>query len=113
MKKPVIQWVGGKQCYQLMEDFRFITSVGIWTVPAGFLFDGASVPRIPFVYARYGNTAQEGALLHDYLYRTKKSSRKTADRAFLEVMEQFNNPSSPSKRKAMYLAVRSFGWAAY
>lgn len=113
MQRPKIKWVGGSKPYLLTEDYTFRTSVGQWTVPAGFNFDGASVPRIPFVYARYGNTAQEAACLHDWHYRYRTAPRSVSDRAFLEVMEQFKNPKGRSRRMTMYLAVRSFGWAHY
>jgi len=46
----------------LQEDFTV-------TVPAGFYTDWASVPRLPWVYMKYGNTGHEAALVHDYLYR--------------------------------------------
>ena len=41
---------------------------GIITVPPGFITDLASVPRIPFVYDKWGNRAHREAVLHDYLY---------------------------------------------
>ena len=113
MQSPIIKWVGGDKPYLLTEDHTFRTRQGTWTVPANYRFDGASVPRIPFVYARYGNTAHEAACLHDYLYQCQPCTREQADKAFLEVMEQFDNPPSCTQRKAMYRALRLFGWIAW
>lgn len=110
---PKIEWIGGSKPYKLVEAFTFKTSAGEFTVPAGYCFDGASVPRIPFVYARYGGRGLEAACLHDFLYEYQLCSRKDADLAFLEMMERYDNPESPAARKTMYYAVRAFGWTRW
>lgn len=109
VNRPKIEWVGGCLPYLLVEDFTFRTPYGNFHVPGGFRFDGASVPRIPFVYARYGGKALEAACLHDYLYKYHPVDRKTSDKAFLYAMNYFDNPSDHGARKAMYLAVRAGG----
>jgi Protein of unknown function (DUF1353) len=43
----------------------------IFIVPAGFVTDFASVPRIPLVYELTGDTAHPAAVVHDYLYAGK------------------------------------------
>ena len=112
MKRPsILVLTSGK--YKLKEDFTFSNSEGTWTVPAGFTFNGASVPRIPFVHAIFGGKAIEASCLHDFLYKTKPCSRKTADKAFLIEMKRFNNPKFSLARHSMYHAVRTFGWAKY
>lgn len=113
MTRPIIKWVGGDNPYLLSEEYTFRTKQSTWTVPAGYRYDGASVPRIPFVYARYGNTAHEAACLHDYLYEFQPCARKQADKAFLETMERFGNPPSRTQRRVMYMAVRMFGGLAW
>ena len=84
-------------------------------VPIGYKTDLASVPRIPFVYARYGGRAREAAIIHDYLYDrcVPGVTRKDADWIFLEVMKVTNDPPSASARLAMWAAVRAFGWRAW
>lgn len=76
-------------------------------VPYGHLTDFASVPRFfwrifpPFgVYSR-------AAVIHDYLYDTKPTSRWMADAIFYEVMRELRVPRW--KRCLMWLAVRLFG----
>jgi hypothetical protein len=80
-------------------------------VPVGFETDLASVPRLPFVYLATGGTAEEAAVIHDYLYRTGSAPREVADAIFLEAMEQTG--ISWWRRKLMYMAVRAAGWTAY
>ena len=81
------------------------------TVPKGFVTDGASVPRIfwnlrpPF--GLYG----EAAVIHDYLYRWQRFTRRQSDDTFLEGMRVKGTP------KLIYMviwaAVRLFGASAW
>ena len=59
------------------------------TVPAGFVTDFASVPRLPFIYWFAGDTAKAPAVLHDWFYRTNTEdiTRATADALLAEAME--------------------------
>ena len=113
MKRPKIGWVGGKYPYIFLEDYTFVTSVGIWTVPKGFRYDGSSVPRIPFIYALLGNTGQEASGLHDWQYRGRKVGRLISDKSFLEVMTLFDNPKGKFRRNLKYAGVRLFSWIFY
>jgi hypothetical protein len=82
------------------------------TVPSGFTTDFASVPRLPFLYALFGNIAQEEAVIHDYLYRREGGvTRAQADATFLEAMEVMGKPWHV--RWPMYLGVRAGGWASF
>lgn len=49
------------------------------TVPAGFVTDFASVPRIPIAFLLTGDTGSEPAVVHDYLYSTGMLLRSTCD----------------------------------
>lgn len=78
-----------------------------YTVPKGFRTDLASVPRpLWSVFPRWGKYGR-AAVLHDYLYETKKVSKKQADKLFLKAMECDKVPLW--KRTAMYYAVSVFG----
>lgn len=80
-------------------------------VPADFVTDFASVPRLLWwLYPPHDHTARAAAL-HDYLYRTGMVSRAVADLAFLEVM--LSDGVRPSRAWAMYYAVRAFGWIPF
>jgi len=88
--------------------------VGRVHVPAGFLTDYASVPRIPVIYSLVGNRAHEPAVIHDYLYTVGAKpdvSQKDADRTFLEAMRLKGVPWL--YRKMMYAGVRIGGFTKF
>lgn len=80
-------------------------------IPAGFVTDFASVPRLFWnalpPWGKYG----KAAVVHDYCYRTGCLSRKKCDQIFLEGMRVLGVPFW--KRHVMYWAVRLFGGYAY
>lgn len=81
------------------------------TVPAGFITDFASVPRVFWsVFPRWGKYGN-ASVVHDYLYFTKDRSRKEADYIFYEGMIVSN--TNKIVAKIMYYAVRFFGQKAY
>lgn len=80
-------------------------------VPEGFVTDFASIPRpLWSLYPPTGLYAP-AAVVHDYLYRTKETSRGTADSIFLHAMTDLG--VRRTARWTIYLAVRAFGWIAY
>ena len=79
--------------------------------PKGFVTDFASVPRVPLVYLLMNDIGQPAAVIHDYLYRYKAVSRELADKILLEALEDLG--VGAWRRRAMWLAVRTFGWSAY
>lgn len=80
-------------------------------VPAGFVTDLDSVPRLPFVYLLFKNRSQAPAVLHDWLYREAKRPRKWCDAIFLKAMIADRVPWW--QRRPIWLAVRLFGGPAY
>lgn len=89
---------------------KTVLKLGI-VVPAGFETDFASIPR--FFWRVLPPTGQYGkaAVVHDFLYRTRRVPRVTADRMFLLAMEELSVPKPV--RLVMYYAVRVFGGFAY
>lgn len=53
-----------------------------FVVPVGFKTDFASVPRLPIVYEKFGNTGDKPATGHDYLYTIADRSREWCDAVF-------------------------------
>jgi hypothetical protein len=80
-------------------------------VPAGFVTDFASVPRIPIAYWLFGSRANAPAVIHDRLYRWGDIPRLTADRVFNEAMRAEGKWFTT--RWPMTAAVMAFGWWAY
>jgi hypothetical protein len=78
------------------------------TVPAGFVSDGPSVPRAPFIYWLAGNKGKRAGVTHDYLYRNKILSRETDDLIFYHALKEHSQIQNYIAY-AMYKAVRIFG----
>ena len=80
-------------------------------VPAEFVTDFASVPRLPFTFWLFGDIAQEAAVVHDHLYSTGEVSRAMADEVFAEASKVCG--VSAWRRGPMWLGVRLFGGKRY
>lgn len=60
---------GQKAKWRLIEPLIYQSNtVGIVTVPCGFVTDFASVPRVPIAYLLTGGLAHAAAVVHDFLY---------------------------------------------
>lgn len=98
--------------WTLLADLCFDSpTLGRVCVPAGFITDFASVPRLPFVFWFYGDRARKAAVIHDYLYQSATVPRSVADQVFSEAMAALG--MAPWTRGPMWAAVRLFGWRAY
>lgn len=114
----------GKTYFKVKKSFRYYLSEqnrDVWAyVPAGFLTDGASVPKpLWFILPPWGRYGQ-AAVLHDMLCETKTMfhnelpvpvSRKEADHIFRDAMKVAG--VKLVGRTVMFVAVRAwglFGW---
>lgn len=99
----------GRGAWQLDHDFRYQSDVvgKTITVPAGFVTDFASVPRLPLIYALFGDTSHEAAVVHDWLYKSKIVERPVADAVLKEACSVAGIPAW--RRWGMYLGVRVGG----
>ncbi len=83
----------------------------IFTVPAGFPTDLASIPKaFQNVASKLGKNIK-AAILHDYLYAKGFTTKKLADKIFLIAMKECGVKFW--KRRLMYLAVKWFGGSAW
>lgn len=102
-----VKLIGDSQ-WELVRPLTFKSSrIGLVTVPAGFVTDFASVPRLPVVYLLTGDTAHAPAVIHDYLYGSPRRKRSVCDAVFLEAMEDIGVVWW--RRRLMWAAVRVFG----
>ncbi len=102
--------------YELQEDYTYKDI----TVPKGFCYDGASVPRLaltPFGFQRDG-IHRPAALVHDWLYVRRgwngdqqRYSREDADRLFKEML--IGCGVKGWHVAIAYAFVRAFGWIAW
>jgi hypothetical protein len=101
----VITSLGGGD-FLLLERF----SLGGIHVPAGFITDLDSVPRIPIFYTIFKGRTTDEAVIHDYLYSIG-FERKAADEIFLQLMDR--GRVRRRYRLPIYWAVRLLGWIRY
>lgn len=82
-------------------------------VPIGFSSDYASVPRAPLVYELFGGDigGDPAAVLHDFLYSTRKYPRAKCDAVFHEALIACGVPAW--KAWAMWAGVRAGGGSHY
>lgn len=100
---------------------------GILEVETGFISDGSSTPRVPFIYAFYGGRAHREGFVHDRLYRapghrvaiiladgsikTIYVSKRTCDKTYMEAM--IAREKEWYIRKGMYAGVYFGGFRSY
>lgn len=109
------RFIGNK--YVLTKDLTVYTDYfdvrRIFTIPAGFETDFASVPRLFWVFvAPTDEFIRIPSLIHDYSYKNKLFSRKVCDAIFLEKMLSFDKYVI-IKAYIAYFAVRIGGFLAY
>ena len=80
-------------------------------VPAGFVFNGASVPRALWGLLDPAGEAFEAACVHDYLYQTTLRDKEFADRSFYLILRAYG--VSEYKAEVAYRMVRRFGKGMY
>lgn len=88
-------------------------------VPAEFITDLASVPRLPLAYMLAGDRAPGPAVVHDYLYQLPSwGDRALADAIFFEAMGLHQpvlgfEAENAAIRRMMWAAVRAGGWVPW
>lgn len=98
----------------LSYEVAFLGSGRVVAVPAGFVTDGASVPRPLWWFLPAWGTYSRAAVIHDYLLKLIEAStphaqaatRKEADAIFYEAMVVCG--TGMTMRWIMWAAVRSF-----
>lgn len=96
--------------WMLTEPFIVMVNEVEITVPAGFVTDFASVPRLPFTFAMFGDLGHGAAVLHDWLYSGQgviPFFRKDADLVLRYALIEDGVPAW--KAWIMWAAVRAFG----
>jgi hypothetical protein len=78
---------------------------GMIEVPAGFLFNGNSVPRVTWFVSPPSDYLEAGCV-HDFLY-AYGDDRKLADQVYREILEL--QGMSKARRNFRYAVLRLFG----
>ena len=100
-------------CYELVEPLRFWVDYIECEIPAGFVSDGASIPKMfwSIITSPFHPKVIRRAFQHDYLYRVHIVSRKIADIKFKEGLVLDGFPEETTE--TMFSALRWFGKSAY
>ena len=107
---PKIEWLEDTRAV-LLEDVIYQDGDTSYTIPAGFVTDGATVPRaLSWLYPKYG-VYLKAAIVHDYLLEyvlpTGAISSNRVDEIFKEAMNALEIPKF--RQWAMWCGVR---WGA-
>ena len=98
-----LKWLGGKPTkWEVLEDF--------FDVPAGFITDLSSIPKMFRFYLSKGEAAP-AAVLHDYDYYTG-IKRKNADKRFKKYCVIFCDLRK-SQSFVLWAVLRLTGWVAF
>ena len=115
----LLLWATARRRLEVMHDWRYTLADGIKVViPAGFVFDGALIPKPLWIFESQTNLFFLPALLHDFIYdhdfldeisgRRRLLSRRNADAIFRDESIHLNGiPRSPGRHG------RRCGWSAF
>ena len=116
-------WFWGVRTWEVAKDFHFEVNSEKYVIPAGFVFDGASVPKFLGAWLSPVGILLIGGLVHDYVYKytvlLKKGKKKTsepmtqkqADQLFRDINIEQNGIHVLNW--AAYLALRAGGFVAW
>lgn len=108
IKRPT----GSKDRYELVMPITWQDEKYVIMVPAGFVYDGASVPKaLRSVIPSFGGRYDRASALHDYLYSHGSISRRECDKIFYHALR--DDKVRWVQAKIMYFAVRLFGKKHY
>ena len=125
----LVIWWKARRKFRLLSDWEIPVSDDFSIlIPAGFMFDGASVPRLMWVGASPFGILMIPALVHDYAYefnylilrshqgdfydkKVDKKTRKYWDDVFLKMCLDINRVNFVSK--IAYFMVRIGGWVGW
>ena len=95
--KGILLWLLGVRHWEVAEDFNYELNDKKFVIPAGFKFDGASIPKFLHPFFSPVGVLLMGGLVHDYAYKyqtllmkNKKDtlgviSQKRADEIFRDI----------------------------
>ncbi len=106
LPNPKFEFLDGGHI-KLLENFAW----GLERVPAGFICDGSSVPRVLHSYVRPFGDGLRAALFHDQDYRAQQVTRAVADARFHHRLKLIG--MRKSKAWVVWAGVRAGGWVTW
>lgn len=112
-EQPICQPSADRDRMILFADWSFTIDDKEYFIPAGYAYDGASVPRLvwPIIGQPFCPDFAAPALAHDVLYLTHAVIRSVADEVLYQLLRQ--SGVGAIRAKTMWAAVRScasFAW---
>ena len=72
-------WLTGVRQWTIAEDFNYTLNGENYVIPAGFQFDGASVPKFLATWLSPTGVLLMGGLIHDYAYKYETLKKISGD----------------------------------
>ena len=100
--KGIVMWLLSTRNWEITKDWKYRLNGNEYVVPAGFVFDGASIPKFLRTFFSPVGVLLVGGLVHDYMYKyacmkrtDKKGSllivdQKKADEIFRDINIEVN-----------------------
>ena len=98
--KMILMWLLGVRHWEIAKDFEYEINKQKFVIPAGFKFDGASIPKFLHTFLSPVGVLLLGGLVHDYAYKyaallPKKGElllldQKKADEIFRDINIEIN-----------------------
>ena len=79
--RMILMWLLGVRHWEIAKDFEYELNGNKYVIPAGFIFDGASIPKFLHTFLSPVGVLLIGGLVHDYAYKyaaLKPKSKKDA-----------------------------------
>lgn len=67
--KAIVMWLLSTRNWEIVEDWKYNINDKQYVVPAGFQFDGASIPKFLRTFFSPVGVLLIGGLVHDYMYK--------------------------------------------
>ena len=120
--KGILMWLLGTRQWEIVKDFRYSLGGSEYVIPAGFKFDGASIPKFLHTFLSPVGVLLMGGLVHDYAYkyaclqRTGKGAllivdQKRADEIFRDICIEVNG--FYAMNYLAYWSLRAGGFVAW
>ena len=74
--KMIFMWILGVRHWEIAKDFEYTLNGNKYVIPAGFKFDGASIPKFLHPFLSPVGVLLIGGLIHDYAYKYETLLRK-------------------------------------
>ena len=120
--KGIVMWLFSTRNWEITKDWKYRMNGNEYIIPAGFQFDGASIPKFLRTFFSPVGVLLVGGLVHDYMYkysalkRTGKGGlllvdQKKADQIFRDINIEVNG--FYFMNYLAYWSLRLGGWVAW